>query len=231
MRLGIVGVYLYRIPQLNDRCLVFTAFEILIRTVQVVQLLLVGVSRARCQEEDAEGKANRLRSRYFHDLTPDVMVYGLQYQAKIGAGNRTMVRAVPGPPGSQRMSSWPSLPLNFNVFRSLVTASTLLVRTLVVQGCASARIRKGNLAIGPFAIGFCPPARMQTYTYDSRCVQVSDFPDSFAALAASGLPTTSRSCAGKIVSHFNVSGPSPTDETREISMAILSPGEPETDET
>lgn len=129
------------------------------------------------------------------------------------------------------MSRLPSLPLNFNVFSSFVTASTLLIRMLAVPGCASARILKANLAMRPLAMAFCPPARMQTYEYDSRRVQVSAFPDSLAALPASGLPTTSRSCAGKIVSHFNVSGGSFAVETIEISMPIFSPGEPATDET
>ncbi len=73
-----------------------------------------------------------------------------------------------------------SVSFKVSAFESTVVASTLSILRVVVSASAVVRILKWKIAIGPFAIGFCPPARRQKYRYGFREVHWRDLPDELA---------------------------------------------------
>ena len=100
------------------------------------------------------------------------------------------------------MTTIASVSFNVSAFESTVVASTLSILRVVVFASAVVRILKCKIAIGPFAIGFCPPARRQKYRYGFRAVHWRDLPESIAALPNSGAsPSNAINCAGKTTSH------------------------------
>jgi hypothetical protein len=60
-----------------------------------------------------------------------------------------------------RMMTIASVPFKVRTFDSTMEATALSILRVVVPASAVVRILKWKIAIGPFAIGFCPPERIQ----------------------------------------------------------------------
>lgn len=83
--------------------------------------------------------------------------------------------------------------------------------------------------MSPFGIGLCPPARTQITEYAFRGAHVTDFPESLAALPASGpSPSRSRRLAGNTISHCNATSFCVDTELNRTSNATPCPGAPAT---
>lgn len=125
-----------------------------------------------------------------------------------------------------------SVSFKVDTFESIAVATPLSILKAVVPASAVGRILKWKIAITPLAVGFCPPERIQAYEYGFSLVHWSVFPDSVAALPASGAsPSISINCAGKTTSHFKAAGALPGAESCLISNVTFSPGAFVTEDT